>query len=49
MSINNIKVLNHAMIAYWRHLANAIEHDSLGPCELTTQTASRSVQPFLHR
>jgi len=24
-------------------------HDSLGPSESTTQTASRSVLPFLHR
>jgi len=26
-----------------------LTHDSLGPLEPTTQTASRSVQPFLHR
>ena len=26
-----------------------IYHDSLGPSEPTTQTASQSVQPFLHR
>jgi len=26
-----------------------LSHDSLGPSELTTQTVSRLVQPFLHR
>jgi len=26
-----------------------LTHDALGPCELITQTAPRSVQPWLHR
>ena len=34
-----------AMWAHWRHLANTIKLCFLWP---TTQTAIRSVQPFLH-
>jgi len=33
----------------WRDLEPHPPHDSLGPSEPITQTASRSVQPFLHR
>jgi len=50
-----------AYTLHWRHLSyppelplpmgsgHHLTHDSLGPCEPKTQTASRSVQPFLHR
>jgi len=33
----------------WVYLDIHLIHDSLGPSEPKTQTASRSVQPFLHR
>jgi len=31
------------------HLDSHLTHDALGPCEPTTQTAPRWVQPCLHR
>ena len=36
------------MWAHWCHLANMIELVLLRPTRSTTQTANRSVQPFLH-
>jgi len=36
------------VFARWRQCAPHLVYDSLGPPESTTQTASRSVQPFLH-
>ena len=36
------------VFARWRQCALRVTHASFSPPELTTQTASRSVQPFLH-
>ena len=33
----------------WGDLNSHLIHDSLFPCKHTTQTASQSVQPFLHK
>jgi len=35
------------VFARWRQCAPHLIHDSLGPSEPTTQTASQSIQPFL--
>jgi len=36
------------VFARWRQCASHVTHAFFGPPESTTQTASRSVQPFLH-
>ena len=46
--IHQVAPTSPPMWAHWHHLANTIELASIGPPESTTQTANRSVKPFLH-